>query len=170
MRHLFLLYITTLGLYFFYWFYKTNKQLYAQQGIDNNPLLRTLGLIVPLLNIYLLWVLFRDIQKFTNKAGIRSLKYPGWLTTAFILCSALYRLPSLFSFLGFISVLPVAVTQNTLNHYWKQEQPNLPEKSTLSWQEILISIAGSIILILAIVGIGLSPQHEKSKTSLSSTK
>lgn len=152
-RHLVLLYITTFGLYFFYWFYQTNKQLYGHQGIDNKPALRTLGLIIPLLNIYLLWVFFSDTQKFTRNG----FQYPGWLTVAFIVSSALYRLPSLFSFIGFISVLPVIVVQKTLNAYWKKEQPDLPEKTQLSWVEILICCLGAIILIMAAIGIGLSP-------------
>ncbi len=155
--HLVLLYITTCGLYFFYWFYQTNKQLYGHQHINNKPLLRTLGLIVPLLNIYLLWVLFRDIEKFMFKATLNTFKHPAWLTVAFILCSALYRLPALFSFIGFSSILPILYTQSTLNTYWQKEQPTLAEKTKLTWQEILICVLGSILLILAIVGAGLTP-------------
>lgn len=154
-RNLVILYIATCGLYFFYWFYETNKELYKHNGIDTNPLFRTIGLIAPLLNIYLLWVFFKDIQKFTAKAGTPELKYPGWLTVAFIFFSALYRLPFLFSFLGFLSVAPVIVAQNALNAYWKKEQPNLPDKTRLTWQEILCCVVGAILLILACIGAGL---------------
>lgn len=158
-KHLILLYITSLGLYFFYWFYQTNKQLYQHHGINNKPILRTCGLIIPFLNIYLLWFLCKDIKNFAQKANIETFQSPGWLTAAFIFSSTLYKLPSIFSFIGFISVLPIWVIQKTLNRYWEKEQPHLPQKTTLSWQEILICCIGSIILILALVGIGLSPKN-----------
>lgn len=150
-----LLYITTCGLYFFYWFYKANQRLYVTQQNAIKPFWRTLGLLVPILNVYLLWKLFNDIKKFAAEAGVASYPYPGLLTLVFLACSALYRLPGLFSFAGFSSVLPILIVQHTLNRYWKKEQPALPIQTQLAWPEIAICVLGSILLILATIGAGL---------------
>lgn len=154
-----LLYITTCGLYFFYWFYKTCDELYAKDPRAIKPLWRTLGLLVPLLNIYLVWKLFFDIQNLTQNAGVHSFGDPLSLTVFFLLCSALYQLPNLYSFCGFLSVLPVALIQKKLNLYWKKQQPYLPERTTLRGGEITVCLIGGLILILAFIGVGLSPAH-----------
>jgi hypothetical protein len=162
LKKLIVLYITTCGLYFFYWFYITNKKLYQHRHTDNHPFWRTAGLLVPFLNIYLLWKLFSDINKFTTQAGTPPLAYPGWHTIAFIVLSALYRIPHyLFSFLGFFSVLPILSAQRALNGYWQKEQMGLPAPRW-SWIEVIISVIGSIMLVLAIMGLGLHPVVKES--------
>lgn len=158
--HVLLLYITTCGLYFFYWFYKTSELIYNSNAGAIKPIWRTLGLLVPLLNIYLLWKLFADVKKRTDTIDTQFLRYPSLLALIFILLSALYRLPSLYSFLGFSSVFPVLLVQRALNLYWTKLQPDLPARTKLFWPEILICIIGSILLILAIIGAGLSPTVE----------
>jgi hypothetical protein len=156
---IFILYITTCGLYFFYWFYKTSQDLYDNQPNMVKPLWRTLGLLVPLLNIYLLWKLFSDIKKRCAQARIAFPFYPSLVTLIFILCSALYRLPNLFSFLGFSSVLPVLLVQNTLNQYWQKEEAPLTAPRKFSIAEILICLIGTTLLTLAVIGAGLTPSE-----------
>ncbi len=157
-----LLYIGTCGLYFFYWYYQTTKKLYAHNQVPTPAGWRTAGLLVPILNIYLLWALFRDIKKYANSAGIYSLEFPGLLTIAFMVASALYRLPNLFSFLGFLSVAPIIWAQYTLNQYWAKVKPNLSEKKRLSEVEIIACLAGSALLIAAFTGAGLKTNTTSS--------
>lgn len=156
LSHLFLLYISTCGLYFFYWFYKTTRSLADHHQLDKNAGLYTLGLLVPLLNIYLLWRLFKDIQQYSRRAGSTVLKYPGWLALLFLALSGLYRLPALYSFLGFSSVLPILYLQSLLNLYWQKEQPERPLRTRLNWIEIVICLLGTTLLTLAVFGAGLN--------------
>lgn len=151
LKKLTVLYITTCGLYFFYWFYITNKKLYQHHGIENYPLWRAAGLLVPFLNIYLLWFFFKEVRQFTQQAGTQPLAYPVWHTVVFIALSALYRSQNhLFSLLGFFSVLPILSAQRTLNIFWQKEQASLAMPQW-SWVEITISIIGSMVLILATI-------------------
>lgn len=106
---------------------------------------------MPILNIYLLWILFKDIRKFAARAGTTSLSYSGWRAIAFIVLSALYRLPHLLSFLGLTSVLPILSAQRALNAYWQKEQAHLPI-SKWSWIEITACLIGSAILASAVIG------------------
>lgn len=45
----------TLGIYFLYWFYQVNSQMKAANGDESSPGLRTIGLLVPIRNIVILW-------------------------------------------------------------------------------------------------------------------
>lgn len=152
-----LLYIFTFGFYFFYWFYHNNKLLYSYNKITIRPWLRTLGLIVPILNLYLIWNFFNDIKKFADKANVPSYPSPLLLTAAFVLCCALFNLPNVYTFLGFVSVIPLILVQTTLNRYWRKEQTNLPEKIKLFPIEWIICCLGGALLILSFIG-SLIPQ------------
>ena len=134
---------------FFYWFYHSTKMLKLER-----PFWRTLGLLVPILNVYLVWKLFTDIKKVAESAAVPAYPYPGLLTLAFIILSALYHLPGLWSFTGFFSVLPILMVQQTFNRYWLKEQPGAPLKTHLSGLEWLFASIGALLLILACVGAG----------------
>lgn len=69
--------LITSGLYTFYWFYVTKKQLKEQLNTDDNVGLQTVGLIVPILNAFILYWLYRDIN--TARSGKSLPAFPaGW--------------------------------------------------------------------------------------------
>lgn len=55
-------------IYVFYWFYQTRSVVTQAVGGKDQVGLQTLGLIVPILNLFILYWLFRDIDKY-NKAN-----------------------------------------------------------------------------------------------------
>lgn len=56
-------------LYAFYWFYQTRNVVTEAVGGKDQVGLQTLGLIVPILNLFILYWLFRDIDKFNKAQG-----------------------------------------------------------------------------------------------------
>jgi hypothetical protein len=56
-------------LYAFYWFYQTRNVVTQQVNGNDQVGLQTLGLIVPILNLFILYWLFRDIDKFNKAQG-----------------------------------------------------------------------------------------------------
>ena len=56
-------------LYAFYWFYQTRTVVTQQVSSKDQVGLQTLGLIVPILNVFILYWLFRDIDKFNKAQG-----------------------------------------------------------------------------------------------------
>lgn len=55
--------IITNGIYHFYWFYVTRQRLTKMVSGKDQVGLQTVGLIVPILNAFILYWLFRDISK-----------------------------------------------------------------------------------------------------------
>ena len=90
LRRFTVLYLLSFGLYLYYWHYKTLKGLKLSEGLDISPGWRTAGLFVPLLNIYLLYDLFRRVDEVGARSGhiyLRSAwwRRPGWLTAWYFL-------------------------------------------------------------------------------------
>ncbi len=53
----------TSGLYWFYWFYQNRRILSRELKTDDNAGLQTIGLIVPILNLFIIYWIFRDINR-----------------------------------------------------------------------------------------------------------
>ncbi len=150
--HVILLFLITFGLYFFYWYYRNWKNLKKHMDMDINPVLRTIGLIVPIAGIYLIYAQFRDIKNFAEESGVETYS-PGLITFGVIFFNLLSRLPSIFWLLTFLMVWPMSIVQKTLNNYWEKEQPGIPMRNKFSGVEIVVMIIGAIFWILAIIGM-----------------
>ncbi|MFP8953324.1 DUF4234 domain-containing protein [Natrialbaceae archaeon A-arb3/5] len=62
--------VITLGLYTIYWWYATNKQLNEGTSAEFNPVLRTVGLFIPLVNLYFIWQFSGDTEAVTDMGGV----------------------------------------------------------------------------------------------------
>jgi hypothetical protein len=49
------LFVVTLGFYGIYWLHQFHKELKAETGAGYNPTVRTLGMLVPFYNFYVMW-------------------------------------------------------------------------------------------------------------------
>lgn len=141
-----LLYICTCGLYFLYWFYRSMRLLSEKHELNKKAGWYTAGLLVPLLNLFLIWGLFKDIRDRCGSAGQPGLRHAGWLTLAFIGCTLLYQCPGVYCLLGFFSILPLLYAQMAMNAYWLREEGPKPLREEFNWFEILISILGVMLL------------------------
>jgi len=152
---LILLHIATAGLYAIYWFYRNWSQLKYHKDLKINPVLRTLGLFVPILNVVLIYKQFKQINDFADEAGIDK-TYPPIATLGGLLgFAALGKLPDPFWLLSFLSVLPLALVQTTINSYWHIEEPCLRIRKHPSIGQIVILIIGAIFWAFALVGLFL---------------
>lgn len=70
--------IVTFGIYFLYWFYCTSKDVLAENKSRGSALLWLLGLIVPFLNLY---ILYRFLDENGKLLGFSGLIY--WLVWVF---------------------------------------------------------------------------------------
>jgi hypothetical protein len=62
--------IVTLGLYTLYWWYSANQQLAEGTSADNNPALRTVGLLIPFYNFVVMWRTAHDSEAVTDQSGV----------------------------------------------------------------------------------------------------
>src|SRR3989338_3957876 len=83
------LYILTFGLYFFYWNYRCWRIIRDHNARERlkkyTPFLRTIGQIIPIYNIYLLYKLFKSINNYADKNNIKADFEAGGLIIEFIL-------------------------------------------------------------------------------------
>jgi hypothetical protein len=92
------LYLLSFGLYLFYWYYDTLKRLKVRELLDVSPGWRTVGMLVPLLNVYLLYDLFRRVNQAACSAGFARYGFPCRKAMAF------YAIPLLMGVLVWLSI------------------------------------------------------------------
>lgn len=71
--------IITLGIYCLYWFYSTRSELNELTGGGTSPLLWTIGLFIPIVNIYVLWKYSEDTEIASKKAQNKVVLFLAWL-------------------------------------------------------------------------------------------
>ncbi|HVE69309.1 MAG TPA: DUF4234 domain-containing protein [Solirubrobacteraceae bacterium] len=96
--------ILSFGIYTYYWFYVTRKQVNGEIGSTDDAGLYTAGLLVPILNVVITYWLWRDIALLRQRAGLPDFNVVLWLVlTMFVPFAAL-------------AIYPMVV--NRLNEYW----------------------------------------------------
>ena len=134
-RRLFLLMISTLGLYSFYWIYKTNCYLRDDLGKDVSPGFRTLAMFIPIANIIAFYKTIEDINVFIKEENIET--YSPVLNTIIHVFFGLF-----ISFWVYINV------QESINEFWKIKEFNLPIRRKFSNSEIGVMILGVVLWII----------------------
>ena len=95
--------ILSFGLYAYYWFYVTRKQVNLELGKDDDAALYTAGLLVPILNIFIVYWLWRDIADLRARAGLEPFNPIVYL----LLC-----------LIPFAAIVIYILVLQKLNEYW----------------------------------------------------
>jgi hypothetical protein len=139
-----LLSIISGGLYGLYWFYVTRQAVTAEIKGDDQVGLQTAGLLVPILNVFIIYWLLRDIDILHRKAGLSG--FPalwfvlGPLIGAFI--------PFVNIFVGIASIVLYGLVIMYLNQYWDKSTGGKATNAKVTGGEIAISIAGLVINVI----------------------
>ncbi|BDZ71945.1 zinc ribbon domain-containing protein [Methanobacterium petrolearium] len=153
--------ILTGGLYEIYWFYRNWRDFKKHKNLDISPGLRTVGLFIPLVNLYFVGTQFKDLKDYEEEANVK----PFSIYTVIISWVVLSYLSVRLSFydnpltgmisllLSFGLVIPFYMVQKTLNEYWLKEQGDLPLRKGLSLGEIIVLIIGLIFMVLEVIGV-----------------
>lgn len=152
--------ILTLGLYFFYWYYRNLEYIEDYGRKDINIILRMLGLFVPFLNIFLIYDQFTIIKEINEDKLIKVTWSPGWMTFWLIFLYGLERffiyftnedsLTRILLYAGtiFLTCIPLIEIQDSLNDYWNNIQKNLRKRSFFSRGEVIFIVIASLIWII----------------------
>jgi len=146
--HFVLLSITTFGLYYIYWFYRNWKYLKAYKGLDISPIKRTVGLFIPIYNFLIVYDQLYEIRDLARDGGVDKLYTPGWIFFGYLIFNAfgILPLPDPYWLLSFLSVVPLAIVQNTLNSYWITRQTGVPKKTAFHLLgEFIVAIVCTIL-------------------------
>lgn len=168
--HVIVLSILTCFAYPLYWFFKNWRDLKAEalsergktnpnleQFADISPLLRTIGLLVPIFDIYIAVTLIKGIAELNPKDNAFSRRHPlvaSGLVMGFVIALVyLQTLPGILYLLSFTAAIPLAIVQSWLNNYWKSvELPDLIVRQAFTGKELIAVIVGGLLLGLILAG------------------
>jgi len=149
---------------------EADDRLVAYTGADElegvkgrDPILLTLGMFVPLLNLFLAFQLFNQIARIEPDKNTYRAKHPritaGLLLAAMFALYMLGNLPSTLFLFCLTSFAPMAIAQHWLNQYWKQHEPkDALVRQAFSSLELCAVIFGSLLLGLIVITPFVQPK------------
>lgn len=130
-RRLFLLVLFAGDLYSFYWFYTNAKLLKEHFNEDISVELRTIGLLIPIVNWFVFYDLLSDYEYLIEEKGLESYS-TGW---NFLI----------YFFVPFLGIWSLINIQESINELWKLEEPELAISRKFTNTEILILVICGLI-------------------------
>jgi hypothetical protein len=140
--------VLSLGSYLYYWLYVTRRQLDGEiaDGRDD-ALMHTLGLLVPGLNFFVTYWLWRDLDFLRRRIGLSEFPVVGYLIGSIFLAPVFY-----------------SIVLNRLNEYWDVRTGGLATDAPVTGTEKVIVWIGTaflalwlvLVLIAVILAIALS--------------
>lgn len=149
--HFVLLSIITFGLYHAYWFYRNLRYLEVYKGLEISPIMRTVGIYIPILGFFILYDLLFELRNFARDGGVDRLYTPGEIFFGYLISMGLYRfLPDPYWIIGLLSAtMALAIVQRTLNLFWEVRQPSIPRKTNYH-------LLGEFIVAAVLAGLWFS--------------
>ncbi|MCQ2976888.1 MAG: zinc ribbon domain-containing protein [archaeon] len=139
----FLYYMVTLGIYQIYWFYKNNKVLRDGFNKDVSPILRTIGLFIPIINWVVYYLTLRDFRDLLEERNLKS--FSLGFNLIFII---------LFGMFG-LNIFATLNVQEYINDLCMYEDPSITiNREYETWEKVLI-LAIPVIIILIVFFIML---------------
>lgn len=183
--HVFVLHILTLSAYSLVWYYKNVRDIheFAKEAAQDTagtrseqfgavikryektqPFLRSAGLVVPLLQLYLVGQFFKDCAELypvkESFVSQKSLLSGIILTVLMVGLFWLYKLPGAFFLLFLLSAIPMAIAQSWINAFWsavEEKEKDLMIRHAFSAGELVSIIVGSMVFGLIVVSFFISP-------------
>jgi hypothetical protein len=133
------------GTYLFYWFYKTRPKVTAELGTYDNVGAQTWGLLVPILNYFILYWLLRDIFEVRRRIGMATDVEPVIMLVIWI----------------FVSPVGIGLSQQQLNEYWDYRSQGYATDVPLTVTEVVVGFAFwivyfAIIIIVIIIAVAVN--------------
>lgn len=125
------------GTYLFWWFYKTRPKVTGELGTYDNVTAQTWGLLVPILNYFILYWLLRDIAEVRRRFGMPNDMDPVIMLVVWI----------------FVSPAGIGLSQNQLNEYWDIRSNGYATEDPITVMEVLAAFALWIFFILLTIVI-----------------
>ncbi|MDQ3720374.1 MAG: hypothetical protein M3350_06280 [Actinomycetota bacterium] len=143
--------ILSFGLWGYYWFYVTRKQVDQELGGHrDDALLHTLGLLVPILNFFVVYWLWRDISLVRGRAGLSEFSAGGYLAGLIIGAFFAVGVPLFYT-----------LVLSKLNEYWDRRAGGVaPDHPVTTAEKVVVGIGVALfllflvfIIIVVIIGV-----------------
>jgi hypothetical protein len=129
--------VTTYGLWPAYWLHR-NRRLFdgeLGQGRDDAAF-HTVGMFVPILNVFVLYWLYRDLDELRRRAGLSGIPVPGYVV------GAVFAAPVVYS---------IALGQ--VNEFWDARTAGLATEAPGSTGERIVIALGATAWVLNVVAV-----------------
>ena len=147
-----MLMILSSGLYLYYWFYLTWKQLEPETTDDHYPVWHALTLEVPIYNFFRMYNHMSTVRDLAIRAGVSTSLSPGWVVVMFIVSGVLESVASVLEspvpilvmalIIGVLWMVIVCWTQHTLNQYWRQTRGESLRPARIGVGEVVFALLG----------------------------
>jgi len=124
----------SMGFYPFYWFYKNRPLVSAEVGGKDDAALQTAGLAVPILQFFIIYWLWRDIDLMRRRLGLAEV--PALL---YVLLSA---------FIPFAQIVCYILVAEKLNEYWDWRTQGQATDAPTTRGEVAVVVAGATFFVL----------------------
>jgi hypothetical protein len=124
--------LISFGLWPGYWFYVTRRLFDGEVGRGrNDALLHTLGVFVPVLNIFILHWLYRDLDELRRRSGLPALPVAAYVV------GGVFAAPILYS-----------IALEKVNEYWDVRTQGLAvEAPTTGAEKAVVAVGGAFWLL-----------------------
>jgi hypothetical protein len=131
--------LLSFGFWGFYWFHTTRKQVDSELGGQrDDATLHTLGLLVPVLNFFVIYWLWRDISELRGRAGLERFPEVGYVVGAIFLAPVFY-----------------SIVLSKLNEYWDRRAGGVAPSAPSTGGEKALVAVGALFWVLWLVIIVL---------------
>ena len=129
------------GLWTAYWFYVTRRLFDGETGRGrDDAILHTLGLYVPVLNVFILYWLYRDLSELRRRLGLSELPVPGYVVGGVFVPPVLY-----------------SIALGKVNEFWDARTQGLAtEAPTPGVEKAVIAVGATFWLLIVLFGILLA--------------
>jgi len=147
-----LLTVFTGGLYELYWFYRNWRDLDESEAAQSGPrsALLTLGLLVPFVNVALVYRQLDRIRTAVSSAGVQPGYSPILTTCMYFALGVLANLTMLWT-ISLLMVVPLLPVQDALNRYWVERDPGMPLREELTARELAIIALGAAAIVATLL-------------------
>jgi hypothetical protein len=153
LRHFMLLTLFTGGLYELYWFYRNWRDLdesEASAEFAPRSALLTLGLLVPFVNVALVYRQLDRIRGAVSAAGLQPGYSPVLTTCIYFALGVLANMTMLWT-ISLLMVVPLLPVQDALNRYWIEREPDVPLREELNPRELAVIALGAASIVAALL-------------------
>lgn len=133
----FLLLLVSFGLWAFAWIYHTAAEVSPEADENASPIWRTIGFAIPIVNLVVLFLSWRDVDNFLKKSGAKDFHV------------VLFFLLTIF--IPFAAIFTYIIVQNRLNDGWEAAtggQATHAPMYTVDWVFVLV---GWAVLALGLI-------------------
>jgi hypothetical protein len=152
-----LLMFVTGGIYIFWWSFHVRRWCSGVLEKPDQPLWKSIALIVPIFNLFLLYDLGLIIRTVARRQDPSASTALPWLGVSAFFIAALWRLPDPFWFVSLLAFVPIAIMQLALvkAEFSLAAFEALPTK--FHWVEWIVIVLGGLMWLLAVAGTSLMP-------------